>query len=81
MLLDDALNVASLRMYSESANVADYSVEVSHIEKAGRANPLFDSIKNLVKADEDPWREFSQRAAKAISFRAEHLRKDIEGEW
>lgn len=78
VLLDDALNVVSLRMYNESAKVADYVVKVGDGIKGGPANPLADSIGNLVKADQDPWRTFSQRAATAISFRAEHLRKEIE---
>jgi len=80
VLLDDALNVASLRMYNESENEADYAVRVRNVEKDGRGNPLVDSIKNLVKAEEDPWREFSRRAAKAIDIRASHLKKEIEDE-
>ena len=80
VLLDDALNVASLRMYNESENKADYAVKVRSVVKGGQANPLVDSIKNLVKADENPWREFSRRAAKAIDIRASHLKKEIEDE-
>jgi hypothetical protein len=80
VLLDDTLNVASLRMYNESENETDYAVRVGDVKKDGRANPLVDSIKNLVKAEEDPWREFSRRAAKAIDIRAGHLKKEIEDE-
>ncbi|MDH3892388.1 MAG: metallophosphoesterase [candidate division Zixibacteria bacterium] len=78
VLLDDALNVASLRMYNESDNQTGTAVKVGAIKKEGQANPLDENIANCVKADEDPWREFSQRAAKAVSVRADLLKKEIE---
>ena len=77
VLLDDALNTVSLRMYNEFENEDNYAVKVSHLKVEGQANPLAYHIASSVMPHEDPWREFSKRAAKAINFRADHLEKEI----
>jgi predicted phosphodiesterase len=78
ILIDDDLNVASLRMYNENSSSSDYLVRVEEALHPGEAaSPFCSYIQNLVKPSTDPWRKFSDEVARAVHVRAQNLKAEI----
>jgi len=68
VLIDEDLNVASLRMYNQSANRSSYRVKL-HAVGDGDANPLYQRLSALVRPDEGPWKAFSSAAVTLVDQR------------
>ena len=78
ILVDEELNVVSMRMYNEDDNPENYSVRVEEATHAGEEkNPFYHQIRKLVKASEDPWKTFSATVARSVRVRAQNLRARI----
>ncbi|MCX5888638.1 MAG: hypothetical protein NTY36_04210 [Deltaproteobacteria bacterium] len=76
VLLNENLDVASLRMYNE----ADGPVKVAVHEQPLPGQPnsgFFDYISKLVQPDQPPWTKFSQTVAGELGIRRENLKKKI----
>ncbi len=78
ILFDEELNAASLRMYNENNDPAAYGVSVEEATQSGQSlNPLCQSLRALIKPDQDPWKAFSASAARAVYVREQNLRAKI----
>jgi hypothetical protein len=81
VLVDEALNAVSLRMYSEEKDPGRYAVRVEQAAHPGEEpNPLYRQIASMVRAQDEPWRTFSMLAARTVSKRAQNLRARIHDE-
>ena len=75
ILIDEALNVASLRMYNESADAASYAVKVEDTGSAtGHPGPLCEALGAAIDPAAEPWATFSARTAHEVERRATQLR-------
>ncbi len=78
ILINDELDVASLRMYTEHEHKSDYRVEVQAV---GRdcTTPFFQQIRAKVDsaADRSPWKDFSDSVAEAVIVRTDKIKNDI----
>ncbi|MCD4806698.1 MAG: metallophosphoesterase [Methanococcoides sp.] len=82
VLIDDELNLASLRMYNEELRPGTCRVRVKAVDENGKENPLYDRICSLVDCEENeeekgPWKQFSSEASHAVRERAERLEKRL----
>jgi hypothetical protein len=78
ILIDEELNAASLRVYNENTDPTGYRVSVAEAMHAGESpNPLCQSLRALIKPDQNPWKAFSTSAARAVYVRAQNLRAKI----
>jgi hypothetical protein len=78
ILVDEELNIVSLRMYNEQQKPGEYLVrveEATHASEGG--NSFYSRIQELVKASEEPWQSFSHAIARAVHVRAQALRNRI----
>jgi hypothetical protein len=81
VLVDESLNVTSIRCYNESGNPEDYKVGVEEATHGPeQKNPFCVRIKGLVKPSKQPWRSFSDSIARAVRVRAQNLRARINEE-
>ena len=79
VLVDEDLNVASLRMYNEALRGSGYQVRVEAASHSGAPTNLFcEQLQSLVNPSENPWRTFSETVAHSISAYAENLQAKIE---
>lgn len=69
ILVDESLNVVSLRLYSQMPDGSPCRVSVESACGDAGANPLLDRVRHLVDPDAEPWRAFSEAVAEAIPFR------------
>jgi hypothetical protein len=77
VLLNENLDVASLRLYNEADGPA--KVEVHEILAPGRANSdFFLHLQGLVQPDQPPWDHFSRTVAAEVGIRAQNLQAKIE---
>lgn len=76
VLVDENLDVASVRLYNEAPDPRDYSVKVQ--AAAPESNPFCQRIASLVDPSRGVWKEFSSKAAEAVSIRRENLRAHIK---
>jgi hypothetical protein len=75
VLVDENLNLTSLRMYNEAGRPEEYSVKVEQATHAGEeTNPFHHRIEGLVDPDEEPWKAFSATVARAVHVRTQNLR-------
>jgi UDP-2,3-diacylglucosamine pyrophosphatase LpxH len=78
VLIDEALNATSLRMYNQKKDAKQYKVSV---EESGHywagANRFHMKIHSLIDAKADPWRAFSKEVADVRARRAAFLRRRI----
>jgi hypothetical protein len=65
VLVDNELNVASLRMYNETKDRSAAPVKVEAVGN-GTGNPLYEQVKDLVQPDREPWLTFSRVAAENV---------------
>lgn len=78
VLLNDNLDVASLRLYNEAGDSADYHVEIHEVPPPGHANSdFFGRLQGLVQPDQLPWSLFSQTVPGEVSSRRENLKAKI----
>ena len=77
ILVDDQLNVASIRMYNENADDRPLPVRLEPVPSASLHNPLASEIEQLKFSEEDPWKTFSQTVASIIQIRRRHLKKRV----
>jgi Calcineurin-like phosphoesterase len=78
ILLDDNLNVASLRMYNEADSPSGYAVTVGVAGPASNAaNPLYTRIKQLINPQASPWTDFSRTVAAAVDTHTRKLAADL----
>ena len=78
ILIDENLNMATLRMYNERDNLYEYNVNVSEANHPGdESGPFFSEIAKRVSEKRELWDDFSKTVARAVSVRAEDLRARI----
>jgi UDP-2,3-diacylglucosamine pyrophosphatase LpxH len=79
ILIDDQLNVASLRCYSESDDASSYRVRIDPVNASG-PNELVDQLSATIDPTRDPWAGFAQAIQSAVDDRgrqlADRLRSD-----
>ncbi|MGO9175037.1 MAG: hypothetical protein ACLQED_02675 [Desulfobaccales bacterium] len=74
VLLNDNLDVASLRLYNEADDLAKYQVKVSEVPQPGQSHSdFFNKLSELVKPDLSPWGGFSDTVAKEVVVRRQIL--------
>lgn len=79
VLVDENLNLTSLRMYNEEADAAAYAVSVQTATAPNDAkNPFHDRLVTLVDAAKDPWKTFSEITASEIPRRVANIQRKIE---
>ncbi len=80
VLLDEDLNVASLRLYNEAADPGSYRVGIHEVPLPGNAHSdFFLRLEGLVQSPLPPWDRFSQTVAEEVRTRARNLQARIEG--
>jgi len=72
VLVDEDMNVASLRMYNETENPQDCPVRVEAVDSG--ANPLYIHTAEIVKSDQNPWLSFSDAVADNVDKYRDNLR-------
>jgi hypothetical protein len=78
ILVDENLDSTSLCMYTEQITAETYQVEVKASTHPNDApNPFHDEIADLVRADQDPWKEFSRIVAVEVPMRYQNLQLHI----
>jgi hypothetical protein len=78
VLVDENLDVASLRMYNEAENADQYAVKVhSAWPPPAVPTPLFQRVDDLIRVDDGPWRSFSAAAAAAVDRYTRKLARTI----
>lgn len=78
LLLDDALNTVSLRMYNQAFNPRDYTVCVEELtHNVMTENAFFRHLRASVTNERDPWKTFSEIVAEAVDAHAQLLKTKI----
>ena len=78
VLMDEHLDLTSLRMYNEVDTPTAYTVKVETATlPVGAPNHFHERIVGLVDAAKDPWKTFSGVTANEISRRVENLKAKI----
>ncbi|MCU1267378.1 MAG: hypothetical protein JWM21_3696 [Acidobacteria bacterium] len=78
ILVDENYDTTSLWMYTEKETPEEYKVTVNAATHPGALeNPFHKRILGLIKPDQNPWRLFSELAAKAVPMRYENLKQHI----
>ncbi len=78
VLIDDQLNVASIRMYNETRDGSQVPVRLEPISDSTRKpNSLESAIAKLKFDKAGPWKKFSEIAASTIPVRRKFLRKRV----
>jgi len=79
VLLNEDLDVASLRLYNEAGDPGAYQVAVNEVPLPGKAHSdFFVRLQGLVQPDQPPWSRFSQTAAEEVRTRAQNLQARIK---
>lgn len=74
LLIDEDLNVVSLRLYNDPVNGVPTDVHISHCGAYPRAdNPLRGAVEHALDRKQGLWKEFSSQAAQALRNRYEFL--------
>lgn len=78
VLVDEDLNAVSIRMYNETPGANGSAVRIEEATHGGEGfNPLSQSIREKIDFGGDPWKSFSEAAARAGRVRAQNLRARI----
>jgi UDP-2,3-diacylglucosamine pyrophosphatase LpxH len=79
ILIDDQLNVAALRCYTEGDAADSYRLQIDPVNSTG-PNELVDQLRGTVDPDRDPWAQLAQAIQSAVGDRgrqlADRLRSD-----
>ncbi len=79
VLVDESLNLTSLRMYNESEDREGCQVKVEEASHAGqKANPFHDRIEKLLKKKANVFRQFSEIVERTVYIRAQKLRSRLK---
>jgi UDP-2,3-diacylglucosamine pyrophosphatase LpxH len=74
VLIDEDLNAVNLRFYQEG----QYRVRVEEPFRAGqRHSLLFEHVNSMVQGQADPWRSFSETAAREAGMRVENFKERV----
>jgi hypothetical protein len=74
IVVDDELNVASIRMYQEGAD-SDGRVQVKAATTGG--NPLYDQLSRRIDPNAEPWKSLGAFSARAVNSHRENLRRRV----
>ena len=77
VMMDDDLEVVSLRCYNQSAQHEDYRVSVASLRPPGD-RPFYDRLTGLVHPDQPPWSQLARSCAELVTQRQRVLDKVIE---
>jgi hypothetical protein len=79
ILIDDELNVASVRCYIEGPDASSYRL---HIEPANATGPnkLADELRSTIDPDRDPWASLAQVVQKAVVVRGRQLAQRLQAD-
>jgi UDP-2,3-diacylglucosamine pyrophosphatase LpxH len=72
VLIDDQLNVASLRCYTEGDTADSYRIRIDPVNATG-PNDLVDQLRATIEPDRDPWAQLAQALQSVVSERGEQL--------
>jgi hypothetical protein len=79
ILIDENLNVASLRMYNEVLRDCGYPVHVEAASHDGVPATVFcQRLQSLIDPLKEPWKTFSETVACSVPVYAQNLRAKIE---
>lgn len=78
VLIDEHLETQAVRMFNERSDPAEYRVRIENaVRPDENRSPLRMKLEALVDPGRDPWRAFSEEAARAVRERIDRLRKRI----
>jgi UDP-2,3-diacylglucosamine pyrophosphatase LpxH len=72
ILIDDQLNVASLRCYTEGDDASSYRLRIDPVNADG-TNELVDQLRAAIDPGRDPWAQLAQAIQSAVSDRGRQL--------
>ncbi|MGA2303900.1 MAG: hypothetical protein ABSH29_06820 [Acidimicrobiales bacterium] len=72
ILIDDQLNVASLRCYTEGDAPDSYRLRIDTVNATG-PNDLVDQLRATIDPDRDPWAQLAQAIQAAVGDRGQQL--------
>ena len=75
VLVDENLDVATVRFYNEAADPKEYSVKVQAADLGG--NPFYQRMTSLVEPSRGVWKDFSAEVAEAVRIHRENLRYHV----
>jgi UDP-2,3-diacylglucosamine pyrophosphatase LpxH len=75
LLIDEQMNVVSLRMYNEAGKQKSCPVRVEALDSSD--NPLYTRISRLVEDDRGPWLSFSSAVARSVGEYHERFRERL----
>jgi hypothetical protein len=73
VLIDEQLNVAALRCYTEGPDATSYRVRVEPAGGVGGPNDLVDGLRAAISPDRDPWAQLAQLTQSAVADRGRQL--------
>jgi hypothetical protein len=76
VIVDENLDVASLRLYNQADNESDYQVRIAPV--TGPDAPITKRLTELVRPDQGSWKALSQTIAKAVPERHAALQTIID---
>jgi hypothetical protein len=76
LLLNENLDVVSLRMYNEASGPVNVEVHEQPPPGQGHSD-FFNHINGLVQPDQPPWSKFSQTVVGEVSIREENLKAKV----
>jgi UDP-2,3-diacylglucosamine pyrophosphatase LpxH len=72
VLIDDALQVAAVRFYTEGSGSDPYAVTVEPVT-GGTSNSLVDELRSTIDPRRDPWAAFAQATEAVVADRGRQL--------
>jgi len=79
LLMDEDLQIVSLRMYNETNRIDDSRVKVHAIaDSDGTKSRFHERISGLVDASKDPWISFSSAILAALPIRRKNMKQKME---
>src|SRR5262249_12266084 len=70
VLVDEALDVVSLRMYNEADDVSQYAVKLETLDET---TAFYHQLRNAVDPHSGPWQKFSRVVSRTLDERGEAL--------
>jgi hypothetical protein len=78
LLIDEAFDIVSVRMYNQAADRRDYAIHVEDLTSAGaKPSALFSQASAAVRNGHEPWKTFSDLVSEAVVAYAQLLRTKI----